>query len=102
MNPIIVQTTFNDKKEAKKLIHILLDKKLCACVQMYEAESFYIWSDEVCEDVEYIVNIKTKKSNYKELKRKIKENHSYDLPEIIVMEIVDGSKAYLEWLEKSC
>ena len=102
MSAMVIQTTFNDKEEAKKLIHILLDNKLCACIQMHEVDSFYVWADEVCEDKEYLLNIKTKKSNYKEIKRKIKENHSYDLPEIVAMDIIDGSKSYLKWLEESC
>jgi periplasmic divalent cation tolerance protein len=102
MNPIIIQTTFNDKSEAKRLIHLLLEKKLCACAQIQEIDSFYTWKDEMCEDKEYLINIKTKNNNYKIIKREIKENHSYDVPEIIAIEIDDGSKSYLKWLEESC
>jgi len=94
----IIQTTYNDIKEAKKLIRILLEEKLCACVQVQEIESFYTYKGEICEDKEYLLNIKTKKINYKMIKRKIKENHSYDLPEIIVIDIDDGSKSYLNWI----
>jgi periplasmic divalent cation tolerance protein len=102
MNPIIIQTTYNDKNEAKNLIRLLLEKKLCACAQIQEIDSLYTWKGEMCEDKEYLVNIKTKKINYKMIKREIKENHSYDVPEIIAIEIADGSKSYLKWLEESC
>lgn len=102
MKPIMIQTTYNDKNEASKLARLLLEANLCACVQIHKIDSFYKWSGAVCEDEEYIVNIKTKKSNYKEIKRKIKENHSYDLPEIIAIEIADGSKEYIDWIDENC
>lgn len=102
MKAIIIQTTFNESKEARKMARILLEAKLCACVQVQKIDSIYKWGKELCEDEEYILNIKTKKSNYKQIKRKIKENHSYDLPEIIAIEIADASKEYLQWIDENC
>ncbi|MEA3290107.1 MAG: divalent-cation tolerance protein CutA, partial [Campylobacterota bacterium] len=83
MIPFIVNTTCSSKKEAKKIADILLKNGLAACVQLTKIDSFYIWKEKRCEDKEYLLTIKTKKENYKQIKRKIKENHSYDLPEII-------------------
>ena len=102
MKAIIVQTTVNESKDARKIARILLESKLCACVQIQKIDSIYKWKGDLCEDEEYILNIKTKKSNYKQIKRKIKENHSYDLPEIIAIEIVDASKEYLKWIDENC
>ena len=98
MKPIIIQTTYDDITEAKKMIRLLLEENLCACAHIQKIDSFYKWKDDLCEDQEYIVNIKTEKSNYPMIERKIKENHSYDLPEIIAIKICDGSLEYLKWL----
>jgi len=102
MKAIIVQTTVNESKDAKKIARTLIEENLCACVQIQKIDSVYEWKGDLCEDEEYILNIKTKKSNYKQIKRKIKENHSYDLPEIIAIEIVDASKEYLKWIDENC
>lgn len=94
MKMIIVQTTTDNKKEAKKIAKVLLKNKLCACVQISKVKSFYYWNGKLCEDKERILSIKTKKSCFKKIQRKIKENHSYDLPEIIAIPIKKSSKEY--------
>ena len=101
MRPFIVQTTTNSKKEAKKIAKLLVKKRLAACVQISQIESFYEWNNKVCEDKEYLLNIKTKKENYKKIKREIKENHSYDLPEIIGTKIVSLSKEYKNFIKEN-
>lgn len=50
------------------------------------------------EDKEYLLFIKTKKENFKKIKRKIKENHSYDLPEILAIKITNISKEYFNFI----
>ena len=92
---IIVQTTCDNEDEAKKIAKVLLEQRLAACIQIKEIDSFYMWNDELCEDTETLVSIKTKKSNFK-------KNHSYDLPEIIEIPITNGTKEYLKWIDKSC
>lgn len=98
MKMIIVQTTFQDKKEAKKIANILLEKKLCACVQISKIKSYYFWDGKLCEDKERLLSIKTKKSCFKKIQREIKENHSYDLPEIIAIPIKKSSKEYKQYV----
>lgn len=99
MTPFIIQTTTNSYKEAKKIARILIKKNLAACVQISKVKSFYQWDKKLCEDKEYLLNIKTKKENYKKIKREIKENHSYDLPEIIGIKIVSLSKEYKNFIK---
>jgi len=101
MTPFIIQTTTNSYKEAKKIAKLLIKQKLAACVQITKIESIYEWDKKVCEDKEYLLNIKTKKENYKKIKRKIKENHSYDLPEIIGTKIVSLSKEYKNFIMRT-
>jgi len=102
MTPFIVQTTTNSYKEVKKIARILIEKKLAACIQVSKIESFYKWDGAICEDKEYLLTIKTKKENFKKIKRKIKENHSYDLPEIIGTKIVSLSKEYKNFIDENC
>jgi periplasmic divalent cation tolerance protein len=98
MNPIIVQTTCSSKQEAKIIAKALVETKLAACVQMYEIESFYNWDDKLCNDFETLLNIKTIKENFEKIKSKILELHSYDLPEIIQLDITNASEEYLKFI----
>ena len=102
MSYIIVQTTCSGKKEAKEIARNLIEKKLVACIQMSEIESFYLWQDKLCEDEEMLLSIKTKKENFKKIKSKIKELHSYDVPEIISINIDNASKEYKKFINENC
>ena len=95
----MVQTTCSSKKEAKKIAKILVQEKLAACVQLSKITSLYSWENKLCLNKEVLLNIKTKKENFKKIQRKIKENHSYDLPEIIEIQITNASKEYLQFIE---
>ncbi len=102
MKLIIIQTTCPNKDEAKNIAKILIEKKLAACIQMSEIESFYKWEGEFCEDNEVLLSIKTKKDNFKKIKSKIKELHSYDVPEIISCDIKNVSNDYKKFIGDSC
>ena len=97
MNPIIIQTTCSSKEEAKNIAKFLIENKLAACVQMYEIESFYNWNNKFCCDNETLLNIKTIKENFEKVKSKIKELHSYDVPEIIQIDITNANEEYLKF-----
>ncbi|WP_428024487.1 divalent-cation tolerance protein CutA [Arcobacter sp.] len=98
MKLCIVQTTCKDMEEAKNIAKTLLNKKLAACIQISDIESLYTWNNELCEDKEKLLSIKTKKKNFKKIQREIKENHSYDLPEIISIDIENVSKEYKNFI----
>lgn len=102
MKICIIQTTCKDMQEAKTISKILLEKRLAACIQISSIESLYIWKDELCEDNEKLISIKTKKKNFKKIQREIKENHSYDLPEIIAIDIENVSKEYKNFINENC
>ncbi|RXJ76749.1 divalent-cation tolerance protein CutA [Arcobacter sp. F155] len=102
MKLLLVQTTCASKDEAKKIAKVLIEKKLAACIQMSKIESYYMWKNEFCDDEEILLSIKTKKENFKKIKSKIKELHSYDVPEIIGLDISDVSKEYKKFIEKNC
>lgn len=102
MKLLLVQTTCASKDEAKKIARVLIEKGLAACIQMSKVESYYMWKNEFCDDEEILLSIKTKKENFKKIKSKIKELHSYDVPEIIGLDIIDVSKEYKKFIEKNC
>ena len=99
MKIVLIQTTCATKEEARKIAKVLIEEKLAACIQMFEIESFYNWNNEFCCDNETLLNIKTRKDNFEKIKSKILELHSYDLPEIIQLDITNTSEEYLNFIK---
>ncbi|WP_281950970.1 divalent-cation tolerance protein CutA [Nitrosophilus kaiyonis] len=100
MSYILVLSTASNKEEAKKIANILVKEKLAACVNIIDnIFSVYEWKNEICEDNEVLMIIKTKKDKFENLSKKIKEIHSYEVPEIIALDITEGSKEYLNWID---
>ena len=99
MKIVLIQTTCSTKEEARKIAKVLIEEKLAACIQMFEIESFYNWNNEFCCDNETLLNIKTRKDNFEKIKSKILELHSYDLPEIIQLDITNTSEEYLNFIK---
>jgi periplasmic divalent cation tolerance protein len=97
----LVLTTTASQPEARKLARALVDKKLAACVNIIpKIESIYRWKGKVESAQEWLLVVKTTKTQAKAVEKAIKELHSYDLPECIVIPIEGGSRAYLQWLEE--
>ena len=101
MQYMVVQTTVGNQQDADKLAELIVDSKLGACVHMYSITSVYWWQGKKEHDKEVVLQIKTLKNKYKVLENLIKSNHPYDVPEIIVYSIEQGSKEYLDWVQES-
>ena len=85
--------------EAKKIGKALISNRLAACVNIIDnMHSMYRWEDDIQNDREVILIDKTKDSVVPELIDKIKSIHSYDCPCIVSLPILDGNKAFLEWI----
>jgi periplasmic divalent cation tolerance protein len=97
---IVVFATFPNKRTAKKIINGLVNTKMAACGNVFELFSIYRWQEKVEETTEYGVFIKTKKSKYRAVEKYLKENHPYEVPEIIAWDIEKGQRAYLNWINK--
>lgn len=98
----VVMTTYSDEEVGKKIIDSLLEQKLAACIQVQQVNSFFSWKGEVNKEKEFLLFIKTKHSLYDRVEKCIKENHSYDVPEILELPIINGSPAYFNWIEEVC
>lgn len=102
MDYIIILCTINDFNQAKEISKKIIQEKLAACVNVIpHISSIYFWNDEIVEDDEYLMLIKTRKNLFEKLKLKITQLHTYDVPEIISLNIDDGSKLYLDWISAS-
>lgn len=97
---ILITTTFDNKEEADKVIKILLEKRLVSCCQISNITSSYHWKGKIETNEEIQVQMKSKKSLYKEVEEIILKNHSYETPQIVSYDIVDGFKDYLDWIEE--
>lgn len=100
MSYCIVITTTTSEQEAKQLTTSILGLKLAACVQLSNIISYYRWEDKITKDDEIRLLIKTKKSLYDNLHKHIVENHSFDTPEIIMLDVAEGDEKYLDWIEE--
>ncbi len=97
---LIVLVTAPERK-AKTLARKILEKKLCACVNLIGGlESFFWWEGRIDTTKETLLLIKTKTSNFLKLEKFIKSNHPYQVPEIIACKIDKINKTYLSWLVK--
>jgi periplasmic divalent cation tolerance protein len=87
-------------EEARKIARSLVEEKLVACVNIFpRIDSIYRWQGEVEEDSECALIAKTCDDNIDETIRRIKELHSYDVPDIIVLPIIGGLEEYLRYVE---
>ena len=94
----VVLVTTASLAEAEKIAQNLVEQKLAACVNLFPVNSWYLWQGKINCDNEYQLIIKTDLDKFSELKRQIETLHSYDVPEIIALSIVGGSRSYLSWL----
>jgi periplasmic divalent cation tolerance protein len=98
----IVLSTAGSEQEAHKIAHILVKRRLAACVNIVpQVQSIYRWKGEIESAQEWLLLIKTRADKFPGVRDAIVELHSYEVPECIVVAIEDGSPPYLQWLEKA-
>ena len=95
----VVLVTASSQEEAENIASALVELKLAACVNILPIHcSVYIWEGKVNKDKEWQLIVKTKLSQFSALEAKIRELHSYEVPEIIALPIVNGFQPYLQWM----
>jgi len=98
---IVVLTTCTSDEEAARIARAVVEKRLAACVSVMPAvRSFYRWKGAIEDDQESLMVIKSSRALFDQLRVEIEKLHSYELPEVIAVPIVDGSEGYLEWLDR--
>ncbi|MDP8931247.1 MAG: divalent-cation tolerance protein CutA [Actinomycetota bacterium] len=95
-----VVTTTESEQEAEKLASSLVEARLAACVQVVgPIRSTYWWKGAVERAQEWLCIAKTPLGRYDEVEAHIRQNHSYEVPEITALPVVDGSTDYLTWIK---
>lgn len=98
----MVLVTAKDKTEAGRIGEELISRKLAACVNIVSpVTSLFRWDNKLDRADEVLLIIKTRKALFKRLEKAVKSLHSYEVPEIIALPIIAGSKPYLDWIKSS-
>jgi periplasmic divalent cation tolerance protein len=96
---IVVLITAPNEEEAAKIAKELVGGQLAACVNIIRGlRSLYRWQGKMEDENEVLMVAKTRRELFEGLQKKVKELHSYSVPEIIALPIVEGSEEYLKWL----
>jgi periplasmic divalent cation tolerance protein len=99
---VVVWTTINNTDDGERLASILVTERLAACVNVLgEMESTYRWKDVVETDRERQLIIKTTAERVPALQARLHELHGYEVPEFIVLPVIGGSAAYLQWIREA-
>lgn len=97
---IIVLVTVPDIETGRKIARVLLENRKAACVNILPlVNSLFWWQNKIDDADESLLIIKTKSVLLAELIELVKQNHSYEVPEIIAMPIVGGNTDYLQWID---
>jgi periplasmic divalent cation tolerance protein len=97
--PIVVLVTCGSEQEASRIAHSLVEEHLAACVNLVSPiRSIYRWEGKIWDEREWLLIVKTQRQKFEDLEKKVKSLHSYSVPEIIGLTIVEGSSSYLNWL----
>ena len=97
-----IVTTAPSRDIAESIAAILIERGLAACTQVAgPVTSLFRWKGRVEKAEEWVCSIKTTSDRFDRVAQAIREQHTYDVPEIIAMPIVEGDKAYLDWIEES-
>ncbi|MGH9377760.1 MAG: divalent-cation tolerance protein CutA [Terriglobia bacterium] len=99
---IVVLVTAGSAREATKIASHLVESRLAACVNISApVRSLYRWQGKIKDDREFLLFIKTRKNRFREVKDAVLKIHSYTTPEIIALPVIEGSAAYLRWIDES-
>lgn len=96
-----VVTTVPSEKEGERIAMALLEKRLAGCVQIIgPIKSSYWWQGKIECSSEWLCVAKAERKLFAQIEETIKALHSYEVPEILAVPIVEGSEDYLRWLRE--
>ena len=96
---IVIFVTSGSSKEALKIGKTLVEDELVACANIIpQVRSIFHWKGEICDESEILLIMKSKAALFEKIVERVIELHSYEVPEIISLPILSGSKDYLHWI----
>ena len=102
MEALVVYISAPNEDEAVKIAKILVEEHLAGCVNIVkDIRSIYSWQEKIEDEKEVLMIVKTRLKLFSALNAKVKELHSYAVPEVIAMPVVDGSEEYIKWLKEA-
>jgi periplasmic divalent cation tolerance protein len=97
---IVCMVTTPSADEGARIGKKLVSEGLAACCNIVGGvRSIYTWQGKLSDEAEVLCIFKTRKELFSRLKKRVKELHSYDVPEVIALAIDDGLEEYLEWID---
>src|SRR5713226_6957595 len=100
MNAIVLITT-PTQTQAEDLTQRLLKQKLAACVNLLPVTSHYWWKQKIEKTEETLMIVKTRRRLIKQIVKLVQKHHSYEVPEIIALPIIQGNPKYLTWITET-
>jgi periplasmic divalent cation tolerance protein len=98
---IVVFTTCGSQEQAAQIARHLIEHRLAGCVSIFPGvQSFYRWQGTIENAPEAVLMIKSRRDVFDKLRAAITQLHSDEIPEVIALPVVDGSDAYLNWLDR--
>ncbi len=99
---IEIHWTAGSIDEARRVCRYLIQERLAACAQIVPwIESVYMWNNQLETSQESKITLKTTSEHYPKIKEVILKNSSYEVPEITVVQILEGNEEYLSWIKES-
>jgi len=100
-NYLVVLVTASSLEEARQIARVLVEKRLCACVNIIDGiSSTYRWKREIQEETECLLLCKAVEGDFDSIEACVKGLHSYTVPEVIAVPLVRGSREYLNWVSE--
>ena len=97
---IVVLSTASSAAEAETIARRLVEGRLAACVNVVTGvRSFYRWKGKIEKSPEWLLVIKSSRGRFEELRAALEKLHSYDVPEVIALPVIEGTENYLHWME---
>jgi periplasmic divalent cation tolerance protein len=101
MNPIVVLTTTDSPELAQQIATALVEAGEAACVNIVPGiRSIYRWEGQLYDEGELLLVIKSRAERFEEVRSRIRQLHSYQVPEVIALPITAGDPDYLGWLSQ--
>jgi len=98
---LVVLTTCGSEEESARLARLLVEERLAACVAVTpRIRSYYQWQGKLEENEEWALTIKTRRDLFPALLERIKATHSYQVPEVLALPVVEGNPDYLDWMQR--
>jgi periplasmic divalent cation tolerance protein len=99
---IVVLSTCASEEEAEVLARSMVEQRLAACVNVIpRMRSYYRWKGALESAEEFLLVIKSSRDRFQELKAALEKAHSYEIPEVLALQVVDGAANYLNWIDVS-